>query len=194
VGKIDKLKSRLGFGAGWDDEYLQEDEAEAEEISPSGAKMEFPINSHDSATATGMARGTGSPDVYGSGVRDRLSELGSPYASGAAPSAVTKHVRKPDLQRASQASGSVLRDVAESAPPVQGQQDDGVYYARPKHFSEVSDIADQFRAGVPVSMDLTLVSIQQRQRFIDFVAGLVYALDGHLARSSNQVYVLTPRT
>jgi cell division inhibitor SepF len=69
-----------------------------------------------------------------------------------------------------------------------------VFRIRPKHFSEASILADQFRKGVPVSMDLTLTSIKQRQRFIDFAAGLVYALDGHLARTSNQVYVLTPRS
>jgi len=199
MGKLNKLKSRLGFGVGWDAEYLQEDEAVSNPGVDAGAGVGMDAGAGAGAytpnppEGASLGLGTGSPDAYGAGAQDRCYSYESPYASGAAPSAVTKHVRKPDLRRASQASGSKLRDVPDSAPALYAQQNDGLFRIQPKHFSEASIIADQFRSGTVVSMDLTLTSVNQRQRFIDFAAGLVYALDGHLARSANHVYVLTPR-
>ena len=198
MGKKNKFKSFMGFGADWDkeklplEELMSDDFSDAADYEDREPEVDFPDTMAQSPSIT-MAPGTGSPEAYAEGAQSSQLSYESPYASGAAPSAVIKHARRPDLQRASEASGKIIRDVQDTAPGLQVQQMDGVYRIRPKHFSEAHIVADHFRSGSPVSMDLTLTSIKQRQRFVDFAAGLVYALDGQLTRSSNHVYLLTPR-
>ena len=181
MGALDGLKTRFGFGAGWEDEYLNEDISA--DVSEDDSPQEESLSTAGATVAEAEER-----------AQDRFYSYESPYASGAAPSAVTKHVRRPDLQRASAASGSALRDLPETKPVLQAQVDDGVFRMRPKSFSEASIMADRFKSGYPVALDLALLASATRQRFIDFIAGLVYALDGNLARTSNHSYVLTPRS
>ncbi|MCL2379447.1 MAG: cell division protein SepF [Coriobacteriia bacterium] len=186
--KMDKLKSRLGLGSSWDSEYLEEGDPEPEQLDDySGEQIAR-------NTYAGLGLGVNSPSDGGKDSEKRYTQ-DSPFASGASPSAVKKHARKPDLQRAAQISGSELRDVEESRRlevPPKGAVDEGRTF-RPKSYSEASQIANRLKEGKAVTVDLTLVPASQRQRFIDFMAGLVYALDGHLARSSANIYVLTPR-
>jgi cell division inhibitor SepF len=165
MGVWDNVKGRFGFGEQWEDEYINEEIAAAEPVS----------------TDEGV-------------VGDRFYEQGSPYASGAAPSAVTKRIRKPDLERASAASGTTLREVPSSATPDLSAQgaDANAYAMRPTSFDEASAVADRVKLGTPVLLDLTLVSGSQQQRFIDFSAGLMYALEGTIRRTANRTYVLTP--
>ncbi|MCL2526135.1 MAG: cell division protein SepF [Coriobacteriia bacterium] len=168
-GKMDKFKSRLGFGAGWDAEYLEE-----EDQDPSDYSKVKVMNKEDPLA--------------------RRHPANSPYASGAAPSAVTKHVRKPDLKRVSEITGREIRETQESrrsSQPVIGP--DGSSSFKPREFSEAMLIGNHLKEGKTVTVDLSLVPAAQKQRFIDFMAGLVYALDGHLARSSTNGYTLTPR-
>jgi FtsZ-interacting cell division protein YlmF len=213
MGVLDGLKSRFGFGDGWQDEYLQEGLTDAstttagQDASSQGsadppaldgslsAALSAATAPEDGATATVaalQASDSGAASVS-SGSSERYYSYESPYASGAAPRAVTKHARKPDLQRASAASGSTLREVATATPNLHPQSDDGVFRVRPTGFSEARAIADRFKSGMPVGLDLSLVESLQRQRFIDFAAGLVYALDGTLSRTANHSYLLTPR-
>lgn len=183
LSKMDKLKSRLGFAPGWDSEYLEEDDQDS--VNPLG--IVAPPGREDTAKAS-----------EGSGVSsagDKRHSPDSPFASGAAPSAVKKHARRPDLKRASEISGREVRKIEESrryaGQPKIGP--DGSTSFKPREFSEALLIANHLKEGKTVSVDLSLIENAQKQRFIDFMAGLVYALDGHLARSSVNVYILTPR-
>jgi cell division inhibitor SepF len=67
-----------------------------------------------------------------------------------------------------------------------------IYNARPTNFEEVSTIADKFKAGTPVVLDLTQVPNDQQRRYIDFVSGLTYALDGAINKVTDAVFMLTP--
>jgi len=138
--------------------------------------------------------GKDASDAGAAKARNRDYSYESPYASGASSGSVIKHTRRPDMKRATEASGKAVREVQRPAPSVALQHSDDAYSIRPKHFSEACIIADRYLEGTSVLMDLTLTSINQRQRFIDFAAGLVYALDGNLTRSANHVYLLTPGT
>jgi len=189
LNKIDKLKSRLGFAPSWDSEYLEEDDQEQEtSAAASGHAAEF---LKDGALGTVPKASISSGEPSG----DRRHSPNSPFASGAAPSAVKKHVRRPDLKRASEITGREVRNIEESrryaGQPKIGP--DGSTSFKPREFSEALLIANHLKEGKTVSVDLSLIENAQKQRFIDFMAGLVYALDGHLARSSVNVYILTPR-
>jgi FtsZ-interacting cell division protein YlmF len=170
MGVWANLKSRFGFGAGWDDEYINEEIETAETQQPDGDE------SQDSAAD------------------DRFYTYESPYASGAAPSAVTKHVRRPDMERASAAIGAPLREVATSAKPDTRAQSQGAgtFRARPQTFDDMSVVADRFKTGVPVVLDLSFIEDASPQRFIDFAAGLVYGLDGAFSRNATNSYLLIP--
>jgi cell division inhibitor SepF len=62
----------------------------------------------------------------------------------------------------------------------------------PASFDDAQEIADKFKATVPVILNLQGVQRDLSRRIIDFSSGLCYALDGHMERVANQVYLLTP--
>ena len=182
---IDKLKSRLGLGTNWDDEYLQEDDLDAE--------AQHNDYAGEQAARSALA-GVGIGIENGHDADSRRYTHDSPFASGAAPSAVIKHARKPDLKRASEITGREIRDVKESRRfEHQSNITSNGDSFKPREFSEALLVANQLKEGKPVTVDLSLMESSQRQRFVDFMAGLVYALDGHLARAASNVYVLTPK-
>jgi len=187
--KIGRLKSRLGIGTSWDAEYVEEDD------NPSAAPEV--VSDYDgeavarNATAESTQRGSVSSADSG-----RRYAKDSPFASGAAPSAVTKHVRRPDLKRISEITGREVRETHDNVGRRTSKLSiaaDGSTVIKPREFEEATAIADHLKSGKVVHVDLSMVSSAHKQRFIDFMAGLVYALDGHLARSSSNVYILTPR-
>ena len=194
MGKIDKFKSRLRLGQSWDSEYLQEDD---KPLSSDTATMNARQSDYASEAAarsaySGVNKKTINPSIPSEGERRYAKD--SPFASGAAPSAVTKHVRKPDLRRVSEITGREIRETMEGRRSNQPRVEaDGSTSFKPRDFSEAILVANHLKEGKVVTVDLSIVPGQQRQRFIDFMAGLVYALDGHLARSSANVYILKSR-
>lgn len=194
MGKIDKLKSRLNFTTGvGEDDYLhkgQDSKGEVVERDDYSGEQA----ARDAYAGLGITGST--PTVSGRSSSEKLYSQDSPFASGASPAAVKKHIRKPDLKRASQISGSELRDVEENHRRYEHQvrmDARGGSSFKPRDYSEASLIANHLKEGKTVTIDLSVVPTSQRQRFIDFMAGLVYALDGHLVRSAAHVYILTPK-
>ncbi|MCL2654742.1 MAG: cell division protein SepF [Coriobacteriia bacterium] len=117
----------------------------------------------------------------------------SPYDSGASAGSVRMRPRTPDLERASAMAGSPLRSVPTgpaSVSPMSPQV--RIHNARPTSFDEASVLADKFKAGTPVILDLTRVPSAQQRRFIDFASGLTYALDGGISKVADLIFMLTP--
>jgi cell division inhibitor SepF len=113
----------------------------------------------------------------------------SPY--GNESGAVRRISREPDLIRARDAAP--LRAVPSpsempaSAPQVK------IHTVEPRAFSEAQSIADKFKAGQPVIMNLTGTEPELSKRLLDFASGLTYAMDGGLQKVSDRVFMLTPR-
>ena len=63
----------------------------------------------------------------------------------------------------------------------------------PKNFNDAQQIADQFKDGVPVILNLQTTDTDLSKRLIDFASGLTYALDGGMQRVADKVFLLTPR-
>lgn len=67
-----------------------------------------------------------------------------------------------------------------------------MHITEPKSFSEAQAIADRFKSGTPVIMNLTMTQPDLAKRLIDFASGLTYGLDGGLQKVSDKVFMLTP--
>jgi cell division inhibitor SepF len=68
-----------------------------------------------------------------------------------------------------------------------------VHLVMPKSFNDAQQVADKFKDGVPVILNLQSVDTDLSKRLIDFASGLTYALDGGMQRIADKVFMLTPR-
>ena len=68
----------------------------------------------------------------------------------------------------------------------------GVGVVPPRTFNDAQQIADQFKRGVPVIVNLQQTDGDLAKRLIDFASGLTYGLDGGMQRIADKVFLLTP--
>jgi cell division inhibitor SepF len=109
-----------------------------------------------------------------------------------------------DPEEASSARTSVLRPAAQSRQAetrrlrgVESLPTAGaavkVHLVLPRSFNDAQQIADRFKEGVPVILNLQGSDQELSKRLIDFGSGLTYALDGGMQRVADKVFLLTPR-
>ena len=67
-----------------------------------------------------------------------------------------------------------------------------IHKSEPKRFNEARDVADRFKEGTAVIMNLQSTEDPIARRLVDFASGLVYGLDGKIELVANRVYLLTP--
>lgn len=89
-------------------------------------------------------------------------------------------------RQSSSSSSSRLRSVDVPAPAK-------VHLVVPRSFNDAKQIADRFKAQVPVILNLQGADTDLSKRLIDFASGLTYALDGSMQRVADRVFLLTPR-
>ena len=68
-----------------------------------------------------------------------------------------------------------------------------VHLVVPQTFQDAQQIADRFKDGIPVILNLQAADQELSKRLIDFTSGLTYALDGGMQRVADKVFLLTPR-
>jgi cell division inhibitor SepF len=68
-----------------------------------------------------------------------------------------------------------------------------VHLVVPRSFNDAQQIADKFKEGIPVILNLQSSDQELSKRLIDFASGLTYALDGGMQRVADKVFLLTPR-
>jgi cell division inhibitor SepF len=68
-----------------------------------------------------------------------------------------------------------------------------VHLVLPRSFNDAQQIADKFKHGIPVILNLQSADGELSKRLIDFASGLTYALDGGMQRVADKVFLLTPR-
>ena len=67
-----------------------------------------------------------------------------------------------------------------------------VVLARPKNMEDATAVAERVKDRVPLVMNLEGVDESVARRVVDFVGGVVFALDGELRKAGRAVYVCTP--
>jgi cell division inhibitor SepF len=63
---------------------------------------------------------------------------------------------------------------------------------RPRRFDQAQEVADRFRDGQPVIMNLEGADREVSRRLIDFASGLCYGLNGTMEKVATGVYLLKP--
>ena len=64
---------------------------------------------------------------------------------------------------------------------------------RPTSFSEATKVADCLKAGQAVVLNLDDMDEMDARRMVDYVAGVLYAVDGKIERPAQRTFLLTPR-
>ena len=63
---------------------------------------------------------------------------------------------------------------------------------RPRNFNQAQEIADHFKEGAPVIVNLEGADREMSRRIIDFASGMCYALSGTMEKVGSGVYLLKP--
>jgi cell division inhibitor SepF len=112
----------------------------------------------------------------------------------AAQTAVRKSSRElapvpPQRTQSRSSSGRSRPRPVEAVPPPAGAQ---VHLVLPRSFNDAQQIADRFKQGVPVIVNLQNADQELSKRLVDFCSGLTYALNGSMQRVADRVFLLTP--
>ncbi len=120
------------------------------------------------------------------------------YESGASRTATVS--RLGDRRRARDEIDDIFADDEPGAgrtralrPVANGGADVRVHLVTPNSFNDAQEIADGFKQGVPVILNLQTTDSELAKRLIDFASGLTYALDGGMQKVAEKTFMLTPR-
>ena len=72
----------------------------------------------------------------------------------------------------------VVRTIASPRPAVAATG--AIHKSEPKRFNEAREVADRFKEGTAVIMNLQCTDDSIARRLVDFASGLVYGLDGKI--------------
>ncbi len=92
-------------------------------------------------------------------------------------------------------SGLQVRPVgtARTSPTVRTIPSSGeTVTVRPRNFNQAQEIADHFKDGIPVIVNLEGADREMSRRIIDFASGMCYALSGTMEKVGSGVYLLKP--
>ena len=83
-----------------------------------------------------------------------------------------------------------LRRAAAPRPAPAGMNE--ILTVHPRHYKDAQTIAESFREGVPVIINLSQMSDADARRLIDFASGLSLGLYGRIERVTSKVFLLSP--
>ncbi len=104
--------------------------------------------------------------------------------------APVRHMRPQPVRDVPSEAEGVVRTIA--APRATTAATSAIHKSEPRRFNEARDVADRFKSGTAVIMNLQSTEDAIARRLVDFASGLVYGLDGKIELVANRVYLLTP--
>ena len=84
------------------------------------------------------------------------------------------------------------RPVGRSAAPRQAAKPYTMVVVNPKSYADAEKIGDHLKAMRPVVMNMEKTDADEAQRIVDFVQGIMYALDGRIDQISESIYLCAP--
>ncbi|MBX3091337.1 MAG: cell division protein SepF [Cryobacterium sp.] len=112
----------------------------------------------------------------------------------AAPQAVANASAAPahggHHQVAQRAPVTPLRRPARTAAPIAEMNE--ILTVHPRQYKDAQTIAENFREGIPVIINLSQMSESEARRLVDFASGLSQGLYGRIERVTNKVFLLSP--
>ena len=115
---------------------------------------------------------------------DQYAEDESPRREGAQMVRTIRRDERVDTDRHPVGRG-VVRSIPTSAPRQ-------VHVVEPRIFDDAQDLADRYKGGVPVIINLRMTEQKHAPKILQFASGLVYGLNGRMQKVGEQVYLLTP--
>ena len=86
--------------------------------------------------------------------------------------------------------GTVLRGKKEREP--KGEAGGDIMFYEPKVYEDSLNISTNLRSGSPVIVNLKHLDPNEGTRLIDFVCGTAYAIDGHMMKIGESIFLFTP--
>jgi cell division inhibitor SepF len=116
-------------------------------------------------------------------------ELEYEETAPAAPAApVAHHVPQPVANRAPVTPLRRAPSQRSSAPAEMNE----ILTVHPRQYKDAQVIAESFRDGIPVIINLSQMSEPEARRLIDFASGLSQGLYGKIERVTSKVFLLSP--
>jgi cell division inhibitor SepF len=105
----------------------------------------------------------------------------------------TSHQRRSEPTRPAQRAAAVtpLRRVTPTRQPG-AQPMNEIITVHPAEYRDAKVIAESFRDGVPVIMNVSRMNEGDAKRLIDFASGLTMGLHGRIERVTSKVFLLSP--
>lgn len=104
------------------------------------------------------------------------------------PAAAKPEPARPAPQRA---SVTPLRRVTPTKQPAQQPMNE-ILTVHPTEYKDAKVIAENFREGLPVILNLSRMNEADAKRLIDFTSGLTMGLHGRIERVTSKVFLLSP--
>lgn len=111
-------------------------------------------------------------------------------------------IRNSEPVRVSHAQGSVAATVSSFAaaatsptaatPRPERAATGRITMVHPQTYNDARSIGEDFRAGIPVIMNVNEMDLGSATRMVDFAAGLTYGLKGSVERVAPGVFLLSP--
>jgi cell division inhibitor SepF len=184
-------KTMYHLGLGPDDEYDDYDDYDEPDVQPRSSRAP-----RDQEFQQGRSRGwEGEPDPTVRTVPQRPS---FPSRDFDASSASRRPTQQPSNGRSNDSGVHIRPTQSEtSSPPTLRSIPGGAmepHTVRPRRFDQAQEVADAFKGGTPVIMNLEGTERDVARRLIDFGSGICYALDGTMEKVATGVYLLKPPT
>lgn len=108
------------------------------------------------------------------------TEQVSPVTQGGSPRATPQKAAVTPLRK--------VTPTRQSAAPSLNE----ILTVHPTQYSDAAVIAESFRDGIPVVINLSQMPESEAKRLIDFASGLSMGLFGRIERVTNKVFLLSP--
>ena len=191
VRRIDRRRGRASA-----DEY--DDLFSAEETSPGR-----PRRDDDTGVGLGGSSGLGASSGFGAGSGSGSYDRGSRGSDLGALAGVETSILRSAPPRSASPPPPAPPPLRSASPPppaptlptparssISAQR---VHVIAPRSYNDAQQIADRFKNGVPVIMNLQTSEADLSRRLIDFGSGMTYGLDGAIQRIAEKVFLLTPK-
>ncbi|QOD42835.1 cell division protein SepF [Clavibacter zhangzhiyongii] len=113
----------------------------------------------------------------------------SPVQAVPAPAPAPQQQQQPQAKRAPVTPLHKSSTTTRNAAPAEMNE---ILTVHPKAYKDAQVIAENFREGVPVIINLSQMTDDDARRLIDFASGLSIGLYGKIERVTSKVFLLSP--
>jgi len=101
-------------------------------------------------------------------------------------------VQAPAPAQPAPAPRAAVTPIRRTANKPSGAEMNEILTVHPRAFKDVKTVAEHFREGIPVIINISQMTDAEARRLIDFSCGLAEALYGRMERVTAKVFLLSP--